>query len=128
MKVINKDNQKLSNEIIDLVNTRINKHKRFIQVRDYIIHSTISLVAIVALIPSLQNLYTNLEKSGFFSFISVVFTDSQAILEIFNDFILAVAYSIPLSSMFFAGVIFIIFINSTRKIFTNYNRFNPQIS
>lgn len=128
MKVINRDNQKLNNEIIGIVNVRINKHQRFVKVRDYIIHSTISLVAIVALIPSLQSLYTNLEQSGFFSFISVMFTDSQAIFEVFNDFILAVAYSIPISSTIFVGIIFLIFINSTRKLFANRIKFNPQLS
>ena len=128
MKVISKDNNKFNNEIIDLVNIRINKHKRFVQNRDYIIHGTICLIAIVALIPSLQSLYTNLEQSGFFSFISVFFTDGQAIFAVLNDFVLAVAYSIPLSSIFFAGIIFVIFINSMRKLFTNPFRFNPQLS
>ncbi len=116
MKIIISKNSNIEDEIIHGVRVKINNfNERRATIRAYG-HGFVSIASLVALIPSIKILIANLQSSGFFSYISVIFSDSRSTIEVFGDFALATLASIPTATMILVVLFFLIFTNSFRRL------------
>lgn len=116
MKIIISKNSNIEDEIIHGVRAKINNfNERRATIRAYG-HGFVSTASLIALIPSIKILIANLQSSGFFSYISVIFSDSRSTIEVFGDFALATLASIPTATMILVVLFFLIFTNSFRRL------------
>ncbi len=108
-----------------LLNTIILKIKeeslRMARVR-FVCFSLLSLAALSALIPAWRELQSEITQSGFFQFVSLLFSDAGTIAVYWQDFTMTIAESLPIFGIsavlaaVFAFLLSIRFMARDRKI------------
>ncbi len=81
----------LENKII----LRINKEKKKILIFKISYTSIILFASILAMMPIINNLLDNLKASGFYEYISLIYSDSGILLSYWKEFIMLVTSSLP---------------------------------
>jgi len=87
--------QNLSGDILVSINKQIKKTAQI----NLIFFSVFGLLSFFALIPTSRYFITELQKSGFQQYLSLIFSDGQSILNYWKEFSLLLAESIPLISI-----------------------------
>lgn len=120
-KIILNQAEPSANLSMKIMNSVINYDRRRNRIR-LITHSILSLVTFIALIPAVRYLLINLSESGFYSYFSLLISDSKYALIYFGDFIMSLTNSWPILASIIVLLITIALINSIRKIII-YSKF-----
>ncbi len=132
MKTTIFQNQIKSDYLEDKIMSKIQRYENRRNRIRVLAHSTLVLCSCAILIPAFQYLYTSLNGSGFFYFISLIVTDGKYAFSFLNDLIMSIVTSWPIIETVIVIAVITIIINSIRKIieYRSYlsNSFKPSIS
>ena len=79
-------------------------------------YSVISLGSLVALVPSIKILLADLAQSGFYDYISLIFSDSRSIVSYWKEFIFSLGESLPVISILISLSLLFIFLKTVQSI------------
>jgi hypothetical protein len=83
------------------------QERRIIKVR-FTLFSVLLVTSLIALIPTFKMIQTSFAQSEFINFIQLAFTDTKAIINYFDSFIVAILESLPVMAI--ALFLFVIFV------------------
>lgn len=84
------------------------KQKVILSRRRFFIFATLFLLSLISLIPAIKMLVNDFTNSGFIQFFSLIFSDSQIILNYWQSFVLTLLESLPIiSTVIFLGILFV---------------------
>jgi hypothetical protein len=99
---------------------RIKEEHRLMSIRRRIfVFSSLSIISIVALIPTFNWTHQSFSQSGFFQFFSLIFTDTSVVLAYWKSFVLALTESFPIINTAVFLVVFAIFLSSLKSLAKN---------
>lgn len=103
--IINKDFEKLFSylepkappeELFDKIKLRIRREKRIIAMRKVAVLSLGAVMSIGILVPFLNSTATAIANSGLLQFISLLFSDTEVVLSIWQDYAITILESLPI--------------------------------
>ena len=118
--------QKIQEHITQSVMHRIQRARTHERILYGSLHAVISVGAIVALLPAITYLTQEATMSGFWSYLSLSFSDSSLVLSDVRTFALSIAESLPIIGSVACLTILLILTNSIRRGYT-YVRRSPFI-
>ncbi len=99
---------------------RIREEARLMSARKKIILlSCLSFVSVIALAIVSNSVYKDFSSSGFFTFFSLIFSDTQIILSSWKSFTLALLDALPILSLTILLGVFAIFLSSLKYLAKN---------
>ena len=91
--------------------TLITRNERVVRVKLFVF-SIISLASGLGLIPVFKLLSNDLARSGFYQYLSLLFSSNGSIASYWQEFMFSIAESLPLASiLFLLGLIFVFFLS-----------------
>lgn len=119
-------------EIVSMVMDRVQKYERRRYLIRLSIHTTLTVGAAIAFIPTISYLLSDVSASGFTSYLSLFIYDSAYVMNHLGDLILSIATTLPLMASILIIGLATIFIHSLQRIFRYKEIFqldyNHQIS
>ncbi len=76
---------------------------------------TMNVVSLAALVYALKDLINQFSQSGFYSYISLVLSDTGSISSIWKEYVLSLASSLPVASLTISLVVIAVFLVSARS-------------
>ena len=93
---------------------RIAKHeKRVIHLRFYTF-SIIGIISLICLIPAFKMLLSDFAKSGFYEYLSIIFSSNGSLVYFWKDLSYSLAESLPITSLIYSSTLIFIFFISLR--------------
>lgn len=105
---------------------RIEREKRRIAVIRLAFFGVVAVASLAAIIPSFQYVAREFAQSGFYKYLSLLFSDSGAVLASWREFALSLAESLPITEItIFLTTIFVFLVSAKlaiKSIYINSNR------
>ncbi len=127
-KIIFQNSEKSSGKTVDLIMSRIEHYESRRYWSRIFIHSTLVVGTGYSLFPATKLLVANLTDSGFFSYLSLIFSDGKYVTDYIGDLMLTLANSLPITASIIVLGALIIFINSFKKIVELSPDLSPELS
>ena len=100
--------------------TRIKEEHRLMSIRRRIfVFSSLSIISIIALIPAFGWVQKSFTESGFFQFLSLIFTDTSVVLAYWKSFTLALIESLPIITLSVFLTVLSVFLSSLKSLAKN---------
>ncbi|MFA6421818.1 MAG: hypothetical protein WCV92_00205 [Candidatus Buchananbacteria bacterium] len=104
---------------------RIEEEKKLRKIRKKIIYSSLLFsCSLIAVVPAIISLWTNLDSSGFNSFASLLFSDSGMIFVYWQSFSLALLETLPVINLILVLAVAMGILTSLRFLFKNIKKIN----
>lgn len=91
------------------------RNKRITNLKLFIF-SLVSLASLSGLIPAVKMLSSDFSKSGFYKYLSLVFSDGGSVMSHFREFILSLAEALPVLSIILSLSLIFVFFLSIRYV------------
>jgi hypothetical protein len=99
---------------------RIKEEHRLMSIRRRIfVFSSLSIISIVALIPTFNWTHQSFSETGFFQFLSLIFTDTSVVLAYWKSFVMTLTESFPIISATVFLAVFAIFLTFLKSLAKN---------
>ena len=83
------------------------------------VFAVVSVLSVVALVPAGYWLWQDVSQSGFFQFVSLLFSDFGMVLAYWHNFVLAVLESLPVLSLIVFSGVAVLLLESIRSLSRN---------
>ncbi len=94
------------------------KQRRSLRFR-VILSGSLALIALIAFIPAWREFQTEISQSGFWQFVSLLFSDSHFVVAYWNDLLFSLLESLPIVSTMAVLGVFFIFLSSLSSLVKN---------
>ena len=106
--------------LFDRIMIRIREEAKLMSARRKITWlSCLSIVSIIALAIVSNSVYQGFSNSGFFTFFSLIFSDTQIILASWKSFVLALLEALPILNLTILLGVFAVFLSSLKYLAKN---------
>ena len=107
-------------DLFGKVINRVHKERRILAIRRRImLYSALFIMSVTAVIPAANILIAESAESGFFQFISLIFTDSNVILVYLQSFSLALLEALPAVGLLAVLSVTLVFLWSLKNLTLN---------
>lgn len=106
-------------DLLEKVLKRVHKEQRFFFFKRIAIISTTLIISIIALIPSLNMVISDLNQSGFNSFISLLFSDFSTVIVYWKSFTIILLETIPALSLALFLTVLLTLLQSIKSLTKN---------
>ena len=104
--------------LFEKIMLRIMAEKKAIAIkRKIVIFSFVLAISFVGLVPAIKSAYSGFANSGFTQLFSLIFSDTTAVIGLWQNFALAILETLPINGILLAGVLAIIFFSSLKQLF-----------
>lgn len=117
--------------LLERIMARIKKEERVLLIKKVALFSAAALGSLFALIPAFQYALQEFHQSGFYQYLSLLFSDSGVVLVYWKEFAMSLAESLPvLGILVFLSAVFVFLgsvklaINNIKNIY-GYQKFIP---
>lgn len=106
-------------DLLEKVLKRVHKEQRFFFFKRIAVISTTLIISIIALIPSLNMVISDLNQSGFNSFISLLFSDFSTVIVYWKSFTIILLETIPALSLALFLTVLLTLLQSIKSLTKN---------
>jgi hypothetical protein len=103
--------------LIDKILKRIQREERFLLIRHVAIFSTTLFGSALAFVPASKMLLTDLSRSGFFNFFSLIFSDFSSISVYWKNLALILLETLPAASLALFLAVLLVLLQSIKSLF-----------
>lgn len=101
---------------------RIRREERILLIKRTSVFSAMLIGSVIAFFPVSQMLVSDFSQSGFFSFLSLVFSDFSVVSSYWQTFIMALLQTLPALSLALFLAILVTFLQSARSLTRDVKR------
>ena len=122
---MNKDND-VCDRILRSVICRVERFEVTRSHRKSVLYMVVSMVTLVALIPAIYYIYESISMSGFGQYFSLISSDGSYMLTNWQEFVLSMASSLPLTGAMVSLFILFVTMYAMRRT-VNYEEYSQNI-
>lgn len=119
------------NDLFDKIMLRLESEKKLSATkRHFFIFSVIMAISAISFIPVLKMMQNELSQTGFFNFVSLIYSDFGLIVSYWQYYSFSLLESLPTTSLIVLSIVSLIFLQSVKSFFQDVkiifyqNRFN----
>ena len=105
--------------LLEKILKRIHKEERLLLLRKIIIFSVTLIGSFLAILPAFKMLFSDLGRSGFTNFFSLIFSDFSTVSTYWQSFSMVLLETLPVASLALFLFILLIFLQSAKSLTKN---------
>ena len=107
--------------LLEKILKRIHREERFLVLRRAFIFSVTLVISLIGLLPSFNMLSSDLNRSGFGNFFSLIFSDFSSIATYWKSFMMILLETLPAASLALFLALVLLFLQSIKSL-TKYGK------